>query len=117
MHTELKLHGVSPEQFFRSYVERRLRFAVSRFGDRIGTVTTRISTPTQGPANDVLCQISADFRPFGTITAEASDPDVFSAIDRCIGKFTRRCESKSARSRSRRPNRFSIRMPENSLAA
>lgn len=115
MHTELKLHHVSPERLLRDYVERRLNFAVSRFGDRIVNVTTRITSAGDKP-EQLACHMTADLPPFGVITAEAIDEDVYSAIDRCAGRLARRCQSKRARPRSR-SDRASIRIPGRLVAA
>mgnify|MGYP005815758727 CR=1 FL=1 len=111
MHTQIKLHHVSPEQLLKCYVERRLNFAASRFGERIARVTTRISAPSAASSSTLLCHMSATFHPFGVVTAEASDSDVYTAIDRCADKLTRRCESKSLRSRRGSLSRLSIRTP------
>ncbi len=117
MHTEFKLHHVSPERLLSEYVERRLNFALSRFGERIGRVTTRISILSASRSQDLLCRINADLHPFGVVTAEAVDVDVYSAIDRCVSRLARICQSKCARPRSRTVSRSSIRIPSGSSAA
>lgn len=109
MHIELKLHQVDPEKLLKSYVERRVNFGLSRFGERVGKVTTRIRVSDSGTAEDVTCRMSADLHPFGAILAEATDTDVYTAIDRCVARLARRCDSKCARPRSARSSRTSIR--------
>ncbi len=117
MHTEVKLHHVNPERLLSEYVERRLSFALGRFGHRIGRVTVRIASAPVGAPDQFLCRMTADLNPFGTISAEATDPDVYSAIDRCAGRLARQCESKCARPRSTRSSRMSIRVPGSIWAA
>jgi ribosomal subunit interface protein len=116
MYLEFKLHQVNPEELLMSYVERRLRFGLSRFGDRVGRVTTRIRASGSAPGG-ITCRISADLRPFGAILAEATDGDVYAAIDRSVARLARRCDSKYTRSRSARSSRTSIRTSKLSHAA
>jgi ribosomal subunit interface protein len=109
MHIELKLHQVNPEELLMSYVERRLNFGLNRFGERVGRVTTRIRVSDGSTPEEITCRITADLRPFGAILAEATDADVYTAIDRCVARLARRCDSKCARPRSARSSRTSIR--------
>jgi ribosomal subunit interface protein len=111
MHSELKVQHVSTERLLADYVNRRLDFALSRFGERIGRVTTRI-TATAGSRPELRCRITSDFHPFGPIHAEATDADVYTAIDRCTGRLARRCASKCSRARSGTSARMSIRVPK-----
>jgi len=117
MHTELKLRNISSERILKEYIERRLTFAMSRYGERVSRVTVRIGTAAGGKTEDRSCHITADLHPFGVITAEAIDRDVYSAIDRCVGRLARRFQSKSAQPRSVRSSRASIRVPDHHLAA
>jgi ribosomal subunit interface protein len=109
MHIELKLREVNPEELLMRYVERRLNFSLSRFGDRVGKVTTRIRVSDSSTPEEITCRVSADLHPFGVILAEATDADVYTAIDRCVARLARRCESKCARPRSTRSSRTSVR--------
>jgi len=117
MQTEVKLHRVSPDALLRKYVERRLNFVLARFGSRIGRVTARIGEASSGSADELVCRMSADLQPFGVISAEAADMDLYTAIDRCAARLSRRCDSKCSRPRSSRANRFSIRVPGTLRAA
>ena len=114
MHSELRLHGLNPERILNDYVDRRLNFVLSRFGERIGRVTTRVTAAAGGSAQ---CRITAELRPFGAVITTAQDADVFAAIDRCVGRLARRCQSKSMRSRNGRSSRISIRNSEHFMAA
>jgi ribosome-associated translation inhibitor RaiA len=108
MQTELRLHNANAEKLLLAYVDRRLAFALSHVGERIGRVTARISAsgPTRG---ELTCRLIAHFHQFGEVAAEATDSDVYTAIDRCAGRLARRCQSKITRSRTDRASRVSIR--------
>lgn len=69
---------------FKLHVERRLRFALGRFGDRVGQVTVRIYS--EGP-REIYCRISTEIQPFGHVAVEESDTDLFSAIDRATARI------------------------------
>jgi len=71
---------------FNSYVERRLRFALGRFGGRVGYVAVRIGADGKSASR---CRISAEVLPFGRVAVEESDPDLFIAIDRATGRIGR----------------------------
>ena len=109
MHIELKLNRVDPEDLLMSYVERRLNFGLSRFGERVRRVTARIRASEGSTPGEITCRISADVHPFGAILAEATDADVYTAIDRSVARLARRCDSKCTRPRSARSSRTSIR--------
>ncbi len=117
MHTELKINRVNPESLLRSYVERRLYFALSRFGSRVGKVTVTIVPDCSARTSDLICRAVADLHPFGAVIAEASDTDVYAAIDRAVARLVRRCQSKCTRQRSGMGRRTSIRIPKDRLAA
>lgn len=95
------------DEALRSYVERRLRFALARFGNRVGLVTVRIAA--EGPDKS-RCRISADMLPFGRVTAGEHGPDLFTAIDRATGAIGRRFARELDRARSSRLGRESVRL-------
>jgi ribosomal subunit interface protein len=117
MHVELKLQQVNPEKLLLDYAQRRLHFVLGRFGERIGKVTTRISVSPDRGSTELICRVSAELRPFGVITAEATESDVYTSIDRCAGRLARRCASKCERQRDGRLSRKSIRVPMSHPAA
>ena len=90
-----------------SYVERRLRFGLSRFGGRVGLVTVRMSA--DGPASS-RCRIEAELLPFGHVALEEIDSDLFAAIDRATGRIGRLLSRKLERTREGRTGRESIRL-------
>jgi ribosome-associated translation inhibitor RaiA len=116
MHTEVKILQIDSNRLIADYVARRLSFALGRFGERIGKVTARIAVASAGTPPNLVCRITAEFPPFGVLTAEALDPDVYSAIERSVGRLERQCQSKCARRRGG-SNRDSIRIPTQKDAA
>lgn len=89
------------------YIERRLRFALSRFGGRVGHVTVRMSA--DGPASS-RCRVEAELLPFGHVAVEESDSDLFAAIDRATGRIGRLFSRKLERTREARMGRESVRI-------
>lgn len=98
MQVELRIQNTDLTNVLRSYAERRLRFALSGFGDRTGRVVVTVSeleSPDQGSATN--CHISADIRPFGQGAARETDPDLYAAIDRAAGRLGRLFTSRLGR--------------------
>jgi len=65
------------------WIERRLRFALSRFADRIDRVTVRLAD-LHGPRGgvDKQCRIVVRLRPGGEVVIEDTATDLETAIDR-----------------------------------
>jgi len=91
----------------RSYVDRRLRFALARFRDRVGLVTVR--TAAEGRSK-VRCRIIAEVLPFGRIIAEETGPDLFSVLDRATAMIGRRFSRQLDRERDSRFGHESVRL-------
>lgn len=77
-HTEA-LHG---------YVQRRLLFALSRFGARLQSVRVRLDD-LNGPRGgiDKRCQIDAHLGPWGDVRIEQLAGEVHAAIDRAADRL------------------------------
>jgi putative sigma-54 modulation protein len=91
----------------RLYIERRLKFALDRFGGRVDEVAVRISG--DGPeANN--CRISTEVSPLGRIAVEENDADLFAAIDRATGRIGRVFGNELKRARNARVGRESVRL-------
>lgn len=116
MQVEIKILQLNSDKLICDYVVRRLNFALSRFGERIGKVTARIGVENTGVPHSLTCRITAEVHPFGVVTAEAMDPDVYSAIERSVARLERQCQSKCSRKRSS-SSRDSIRIPTQKPAA
>jgi ribosomal subunit interface protein len=107
MHIQMHVNDADISEALRSYVERRLRFALGRFGERVGQITVRI-----GPDGRVRnhCRLSAEMVPFGQVRVDQTDSDLFTAIDRAVGKIGRRFGRELERIRNSRVRRESIRL-------
>ena len=81
---ELRIVGTNIDltEVLHSHVERRLHFALSRFGDRIGRVTVRLVS-VNGPdgRDDTICLIDLKLRPAGRILVRDANRDRHAAID------------------------------------
>ena len=100
MQVDLRIRNTDLTNVLRSYAERRLRFALSRFGDRAGHVVVTVSelkSADHGIATN--CRISADIRPFGQVAARETDPDLYAAIDRAAGRIGRLFASRLGRAK------------------
>jgi len=89
------------------YIERRLRFALGRFGSRVGQ--TRVRITAEGDRGR-RCRISVEVLPFGRVAVEEIDTDLFAAIDRATGKVGRLVGRELERMRSLRNDRASVRL-------
>ncbi len=87
MHLDLRIGDVDLTDALRIYIDRRLRFALSRFGDRVGIVTVRISGVRGARSTGKTCRISAEVGAFGTVVVEDTDVDLYSAVDRATGRI------------------------------
>ncbi len=96
--------GASKDAFeftFEAYTERRLRFALGRFGTRIRQIMVRIAD-LNGPRGgvDKQCRITVDVRPFGTVILEETDADLYRAIDRAAHRVSQSVRRELERLRS-----------------
>ena len=107
MQTIIRINDKELGEIFKSYIERRLRFGLGRFGTRVGQVTVRVSG---GGKEEHRCRITAEVLPFGRVAVEESDPDLFLAIDRAAGRIGRLFGRELERVRENRTGRASIRM-------
>lgn len=107
MHIVMHMNDVDLAEAFNSYVERRLRFGLGRFGSRVGQVTVRIGEDGPGERE---CRISTELLPFGRVAVEEKDPDLFAAIDRATGRIGRLFGRELERVRDSRIGRDSVRL-------
>lgn len=82
------------------HVNRRLRFAVGRFGPRVHRVVVRLGDDN-GPRGgvDKVCRVVATTRA-GTCVVEAVDRDLYRAIDRATERTGRAVGRALARARA-----------------
>jgi len=107
MHIVMHMYDINLAEAFNSYVERRLRFGLGRFGSRVGQVTVRIGDDGPGGCQ---CRISTELLPFGRVAVEEKDPDLFAAIDRATGRIGRLFGRELERVRDTRIGRESVRL-------
>jgi putative sigma-54 modulation protein len=106
MHIEFRIQNTDPAEVLKGYIERRLRFALGRFGDRVAQVSVRIC----GNANERECRIATELRPFGRVAVRESDSDLFAAVDRAVGRVGRLFGQELQRLREARTSRESIKI-------
>jgi ribosome-associated translation inhibitor RaiA len=99
----LDVRGQTLTPALLDHVERRLGFALSRFGHRIRRVAVRLgglSGPRGGA--DQRCRVVVTLRPSGTVVVEDTAPDVSTAIDRGADRAQRAVARATARAREMR---------------
>lgn len=76
---------------FEERLERRLRFALARFGGRIRRIRATLQD-INGPrgGEDQHCTIQVSLTPSGSIIAEATDTEVAAALGRAADRAARR---------------------------
>jgi len=90
MQVEVTIRNADLARRLRHYADRRLRFALSRFGDRVGSVLVALSGPNGSePGAATSCRITAEIRPFGEVEARETHPNLYLAIDRSVGRVGR----------------------------
>jgi putative sigma-54 modulation protein len=74
----------------RAHIERRLRFGLGRFSERIRRVTLQI-VDINGPrgGEDTVCRIEVRLLPTGSIFVEDTDADLQAVIDRATDRAGR----------------------------
>ena len=79
----LRSAGVVTEQSLRDHIERRLTYALSRFGSRVNRVTVYLSD-RNGPKGgiDKSCRIVVRLRGLGESVSVVDDTDWTVAVDR-----------------------------------
>jgi ribosomal subunit interface protein len=107
MQTIVRINDQELGEVFKSYIERRLRLGLGRFGTRVGQVTVRVSGVGK---EQYQCRITAEVMPFGRVAVDESNPDLFLAIDRAAGRIGRLFGRELERVRESRTGRDSIRM-------
>ena len=101
---KLEMHGkgVPLNRGLRSHVERRLCFALDRFGDRIRKVRVRLHD-LNGPrgGEDIRCQVQAWLAPGQMVLVQETRADPFSAVARASDRIGHSCARRFGRIRDR----------------
>ena len=89
MKIQIRCRNIAITEALRARVERRLGFALSRFGERIGRVVLQFSeTNDQHGYVDKRCEIEVGMRP-RSVRVEHTDADLFVALDRAADRASR----------------------------
>jgi putative sigma-54 modulation protein len=100
MQVELRIWDTTRRDVLRAYVERRLRFGLSRFGNRIGRVVVRIGRHNGAEgASETSCHIEVRLAPLGSVTVKERGTDLFAAIDRAVERIERLVAHRVVRAR------------------
>ncbi|OEU50968.1 MAG: hypothetical protein BA866_03765 [Desulfobulbaceae bacterium S5133MH15] len=100
MKTTIKAHHLRLDQKTNSAMERRLRFALGRFGASINEVTVRL-TDLNGPKGgiDKECLIVVKLRKGGKVIVQGSGKDCTATLNYCADRIGRAVERELSRNR------------------
>lgn len=112
MHLLISTRGLRLTQEERQHVERRVGFALGRFGDRIGLVRLRL-TDLNGPKGgiDKRCVITVRVIGVQEIRAEATVPLPMEAVDCASDRVSRAVKRSLAKMREQEVRRLLPRSP------
>ncbi len=90
MRFDIRIQKLDLHQEVGHYIERRLRFSLSRLASRLRTVNVRVFD-VNGPRGgiDKCCRITAHILPSETVVLQEVDADLFAAIDRATRRISR----------------------------
>lgn len=97
MRLEIRGRKMDLSAAFRAHVDGRFRFALARFGGRIGRVAVRIEGPRGGGDATARCRVTVMMDPPRRIVVEASHPDPLVAADRAAERAGRAVGRETAR--------------------
>ena len=102
MNVELKDNGVRRPQDLPDHIERRLRFALARFGGRVEKVTVFLHD-RNGPKGgiDKVCRILARVQGCGMLMAAVVDSNWVAAVDRATTRIGHTVSRQVSRLRDR----------------
>ena len=100
MRVDIRGQGFSVSEALRAHVERRLHFALGRFGGRVRQATVRLSD-LNGPRGglDKACRIAVRLPALRDLVVEDADGDLYIAIDRAAERAGRSVGRQLARGR------------------
>ena len=112
MKFELHTQGLEVTEKLRAHVERRLRFAFTRFGDKVRRIHVRIAD-LNGPKGgyDIECKVRAELGASGDLVIRDVDRDPFSAVARVTDRIGHAVSRRIDRLNARRRGRGSRSMP------
>lgn len=104
MRIYVRSRGFELTDALRVHAERRLLFALGRFGRRVRSVMLRVDD-VNGPRGgaDKRCQIVVRLAPWRDVRVEELDGDLYRAIDRAADRLDRAVAREIERRREMRP--------------
>ena len=108
MKLEMRGKGIELTDELKAHIERRFRFALTRFGSALRRVRVHL-TDINGPKGglDVRCRVRVDHRGVGQLVIQETNEDPFAAVvratERAAHSLTRRLGRLHARRRGRLP--------------
>jgi len=103
MRITVRAVGVELDDGLRRYVERRLMFALGRFGGRVASARVRLEGLNGSPRRrGKRCSVAARLRGAGHVNVEDTDGDLYPAIDRAAGRLDRAVSREIQRRREAR---------------
>src|SRR4051794_7898211 len=103
MNLRVQVSNAGIDELLGGYIEKRLRFALGHFRDRVGDVLVKVNGNRE-------CRITTELLPFGKFVIDESGPELFSTIDRAIARLGRRFGRELDRVRQARKVRDSVRL-------
>ena len=90
MRFDIRIQKLDLHEELSRYIERRLRFSLSRLVSRLRVVNVRVFD-VNGPRGgvDKYCRITAHLLPSETVVMQEVDADLFVAIDRATRRIAR----------------------------
>ena len=103
MRLRIRARNTEISRTFEEWIERRLWFALAKFGGRISRITAFLED-INGPRGgvDQRCRVEVLLVPSGKIQAEATDADAILAVSRATNRIARRVRDALERRRTRR---------------
>ena len=100
MNVKIQARNTEVSRTFEEWIERRLLFALSRFGDRIRRVTA-LMEDINGPRGgvDKRCRVTVRARGAWTVTVRDLDADLHSVISRAVARAGHAVSRRVARRR------------------
>lgn len=91
MQLDIRGSNVRVTPTLHSFVEKRVRFALSRFGERVGRVRVHLSD-ANGPRRGVdrICKVTTKVRGAPTLVIEQREPRLTLAVQHAVNRLARR---------------------------
>lgn len=92
MRLEIRFLHIDPSEALREHIERRLGFALRRFGDRFRSATVRV-VDLNGPRGgvDKECRITLQALRGGRVVVRARAGDAYDAVTRAVACLDEAC--------------------------